>query len=40
MESLMQALGLDLNSPRGYIRIFFTFLIMSFVFNLVKDLLG
>lgn len=39
MEALIKALGIDLNSPTGYVKIFFAFLIMSFIFNFVKDVL-
>lgn len=39
METLIKALGIDSDSPSGYVKIFFAFLIMSFIFNLIKDVL-
>ncbi|MDO5518381.1 MAG: hypothetical protein Q4F66_12580 [Clostridium sp.] len=40
MQALIKALGLDIDSPLGCIKIFATFLIMAFVFNLIKDVLA
>lgn len=39
MQELMKLLGINLDSPMGYVKIAVAFLIMGFVASMVKDLL-